>query len=194
MDLLDELEQRTVNSSAVVEETQRELSQCSFVLSMRVSTVYIDCDRIPGIIENFKNVVDATANITLLSGIEINCKNSDQYTGTAPACCMTDKSVYLCFGFDHTFKTISSLKRFLDGLVSATVWKEFGAYDYCGMIFYCPKDRRTYKFYKVASFILDDNEKLIDEVGLLLEFLRTDAEFESHKNATIIDDKPIFKR
>ena len=60
------------------------------------------------------------------------------------------------------------------------------------MIFYCPRDRRTHKFYNVASFILDDNEKSIEEVRLLLEFLTTDVEFESHKNVTIIDDKPIF--
>ena len=193
MDLLDELEQRTVDSSAVVGETQRGLSQCPFVLSMQVSTIYIDCDRTPGIIKNFKNVIDATANITLLSDIEINCKDPDQYVGTAPACCMIDKSVYLCFGFDHTFKTVSSLKRFLKGLVRATLWKEFGAYDYCGMIFYCPKDRRTHKFYTLLSFILDDNEKLINEVILLLEFLTTDIEFKSHKNTTIIDDKLIFK-
>jgi len=194
MDLLDELEKRTVDSSAVVGETQRRLSQCPFVLSMRVSTVYIDCERTPGIIKKFKNVIDATANVTLLTDIEINCKNPDQYVGTAPACCMTDKSVYLCFGFDHTFKTVYSLKRFLNGLVRATEWKEVGAYDYCGMIFYCPKDGRTHKFYNVANFILDENEKSIEEVGLLLEFLRTDVEFESHKNTTIIDDNPIFKR
>lgn len=39
MDLLDELEQITVDSSAVVGETQRGLSQCPFVLSMQVSTL-----------------------------------------------------------------------------------------------------------------------------------------------------------